>query len=114
MASQTDTPSQGAWSIASGRQSFARLVRAANASGFQLVFNRSRLVAAVIGRDLAQSLMERQEKRRYPTGEEALAALRAWRVENADLDLPEGDEDIFPRQKMKFREKSPFDEDDDR
>jgi hypothetical protein len=106
---------QNRWSIASGRQEFPALVKAANASGMQLIFNRNELVAAVVGRETVETLLVREGgKKRYPSGKEVIRAMIAWHQEAKErgCSLLGEDEESFPRDKSPLEFRDQFSEED--
>lgn len=76
------------WNIAEAKQKFSELVRAAEEEP-QWIYNRDRLVAAVVRPDSLQELMEWKARRRRPTMAEALAKLRRiCEEEDYSLEIP--------------------------
>ena len=53
---ETQSKHENKWNIACGRQKFPDLVKAAHISGMRLIFNRHKLVAAVVGRESVEAL----------------------------------------------------------
>ena len=76
------------WKIAQAKQNLSQVIRAASAEP-QHIYNRNRLVAAVIsGETLARFEAWRQEQERRRPLAEALAELRAL-CEEEDYEVPE-------------------------
>ena len=75
------------WNIAQAKQRFSELVRRA-AEGPQLVYNRERLVAAVIGAAQYRAFKDWSERTREQTVAEEFAELRQiMQEENYELTL---------------------------
>jgi antitoxin (DNA-binding transcriptional repressor) of toxin-antitoxin stability system len=76
------------WNIAEAKQKFSELVRAAEEEP-QWIYNRDKLVAALVPPDSLQEFLEWKARKQRPTMAEALAELRRiCQEENYTLEIP--------------------------
>ena len=77
------------WKVAEAKERFSELVRAAEEEP-QWIYNRDRLVAAIVDPKLAEECVSRREDRKPQTFAEAFAELRNLLAEKPyELELPE-------------------------
>lgn len=77
------------WNVASAKQRFSEVVHSARDEP-QLIFNRDRLVAAVVDAESWQAFQTWQERQRQVSLAEAFDELRRIAVEeNYELEVPE-------------------------